>query len=142
MLFFFLYFLSTVHDSSAKISSGILNGNINQLGDFDQCLNVLKPDEEFQGKYCLAYLQPSVSDNSTYLKYLFNLVQSYEVIKSTFDDVSAYCFSFSCFIFINFKLAIKYSNLCIYSLVTVLPDFPLLIGHFAFHLRAHITMLR
>ncbi|CAO1376055.1 unnamed protein product [Diamesa tonsa] len=75
-----------MHDSSAKISSGILNGNINQLGDFDQCLNVLNPDEEFQGKYCLAYLQPSVSDNSTYLKYLFNLVQSYEVIKSNFDD--------------------------------------------------------
>lgn len=88
MSFLCVLFRYIVYDSSARISSGILNGNINQLGDFDQCLNVLNPDDEFQGKYCLAYLQPSVSDNSTYLKYLFNLVQSYEVIKSNFNDVS------------------------------------------------------
>ncbi|KAG5310100.1 NRF6 protein, partial [Acromyrmex insinuator] len=47
-------------DSSAKIPSGLLRGNVNQLGDYDQCLGVLahvKVDEKtirIQGKYCLA----------------------------------------------------------------------------------------
>lgn len=75
--------LITVHDATAKIPSGIFNGNLNQYGDFDQCLNV--KNEDFRGKYCVAYLQPR--SRSGVMKDLLKLVQSNEFFKSNFDDV-------------------------------------------------------
>ena len=39
-------------DASAKISSGSLRGNLNLLGDFDECVETKV--ENFQGQYCLA----------------------------------------------------------------------------------------
>lgn len=74
-----------MHDATAKIPSGIFNGNLNQYGDFDQCLNVAADNRKFQGKYCIAYLQPR-SRNGT-MKDLLKLVQSHEFFKSNFDDV-------------------------------------------------------
>nr|XP_033338952.1 uncharacterized protein LOC117227633 isoform X1 [Megalopta genalis] len=47
-------------DSSAKIPSGLLRGNVNQLGDFDECMGVMAHVKlnnatiKVQGKYCLA----------------------------------------------------------------------------------------
>lgn len=75
-----------MHDATAKIPSGIFNGNLNQYGDYDQCLNVLANGDKFQGKYCIAYLQPR-SLNGT-MKDLLKLVQSHEFFTSNFDDVS------------------------------------------------------
>lgn len=79
---------STVHDASAKLPSGIFNGNVNQFGDFDQCLSVEAPNSNLQGKYCLSYLQPSVSESLSYTNHLRKLLQSHEAFKSNFDDVS------------------------------------------------------
>lgn len=77
-----------MHDASAKIPSGILNGNINQYGDFDQCLNVIAPNDEFSGKYCLAHVQLSVSDEIPQLKRIQKLVQSHDAFVNEIDDVS------------------------------------------------------
>lgn len=77
-----------VHDANAKISSGILRGNVNNFGNFDQCINVVASNEEFQGKYCLAQLQPSVPKNNKHLNHLKSLAQSFEIIQSNFNDVS------------------------------------------------------
>lgn len=94
-----------VLDSGAKIPSGILNGNVNQFGDFDQCLRVQEPPRSrsgnlwdsdssettaIQGKYCLAYLQPTLPEDNAYgsLQYLYDRVQSYGAFRSNFDDVS------------------------------------------------------
>jgi hypothetical protein len=74
-----------VHDATAKIPSGIFNGNLNQYGDYDQCLSVTSDEGAFDGKYCIAYLQPR-SRNGT-MKDLLKLVQSHEFFKSNFDDV-------------------------------------------------------
>jgi hypothetical protein len=74
-----------VHDSTAKIPSGIFNGNLNQYGDYDMCLNIVARSEEFRGKYCIAYIQPR-SKNGTFQD-LLKLIQSYEFFKSNFDDV-------------------------------------------------------
>ncbi|XP_078037167.1 uncharacterized protein LOC144470165 isoform X2 [Augochlora pura] len=47
-------------DSSAKIPSGLLRGNMNQFGDFDECMGVMahvklnNATMKVQGKYCLA----------------------------------------------------------------------------------------
>ncbi|GBP56370.1 Nose resistant to fluoxetine protein 6 [Eumeta japonica] len=53
--------LLIVHDSSAKLPSGLLNGNVNQFGDFDQCLGAERRAASggagLRGKYCLASLQ-------------------------------------------------------------------------------------
>ncbi|XP_026466957.1 nose resistant to fluoxetine protein 6-like [Ctenocephalides felis] len=47
-------------DSSAKLPAGLLNGNVNQYGDFDQCLSISSQEnsdmEIVQGKYCLSEL--------------------------------------------------------------------------------------
>lgn len=42
-------------DSSTKLPSGILNGNIVDLGMYDECVSVLKiiNETEIQGRHCL-----------------------------------------------------------------------------------------
>lgn len=80
----------SVHDANARLTSGILNGNVNQLGDFDQCLSARMSHDEIRGKYCLAYLQPSVPASLKYTNYLRRLMQSHDAFKSNFEDVSNY----------------------------------------------------
>lgn len=77
-----------MYDASAKVSSGLLHGNVNQLGDFDQCLSVKAPKDKFKGQYCLAFIQPKVPAKLHYLNYLKRLSLSFEAFKSDFDDVS------------------------------------------------------
>ncbi|XP_065335548.1 nose resistant to fluoxetine protein 6-like [Cloeon dipterum] len=71
-----------MHDATGKLASGLLNGNLNQLGDFEQCLSVTK------GQYCLAraYLEPlaSTADDDNVL----DLMHSHKMVQSTaFDGV-------------------------------------------------------
>uniref|UniRef100_W8BUT3 Nose resistant to fluoxetine protein 6 n=1 Tax=Ceratitis capitata TaxID=7213 RepID=W8BUT3_CERCA len=88
-----------MHDSTGKITSGILNGNINQPGDFDQCLGVSSTSAddaaamagsdahgEIKGQYCLAYAQPVLPHKSKRLRALFKLMQSHGPFKSEFND--------------------------------------------------------
>lgn len=77
-----------MHDSTGKITAGILNGNINQLGDFDQCLGIDSSKDNIQGQYCLAYLQATVSDSTKRLKNLHSLIQSHGLFNSRMEDVS------------------------------------------------------
>uniref|UniRef100_A0A1B0ADW6 Uncharacterized protein n=1 Tax=Glossina pallidipes TaxID=7398 RepID=A0A1B0ADW6_GLOPL len=101
-----------MHDSTGKLSSGILNGNINQHGDFDECLSIQQrlgngipslndhdtADEgnddneydEINGKYCLAYAQPILPHKSKRLQTFFKLVQSHGPFKSEFNDMCTY----------------------------------------------------
>lgn len=74
-------------DANAKLPSGILSGNINQLGDFDECLSVVARNNDFRGQYCLASAQLSVPRKFKYLNRLKKLVLSNEPYKSDFDDV-------------------------------------------------------
>lgn len=71
-------------DANAKLPSGILNGNINQLGDFDQCLSV---DNDFSGQFCLANVQLTVPRRFNKLNHLRKLVLANEPYTSEFDDV-------------------------------------------------------
>ncbi|XP_030382326.1 nose resistant to fluoxetine protein 6 [Scaptodrosophila lebanonensis] len=100
-----------MHDASGKLNSGILNGNINQPGDFDQCLGIQQRlrissssvrdnDEEreeqqqqqqqheltMRGQYCLAYAQPVLPHKSKRLQAFFKLMQSHGPFKSEFND--------------------------------------------------------
>lgn len=79
----------SVHDASAKLTSGILNGNVNQYGDFDQCLDTVAKSHNFKSQYCLAHIQPKLSSNYKYLNYLRTLLLSFEAYKSKFEDVSS-----------------------------------------------------
>jgi hypothetical protein len=90
-----------VFDSSAKIPSGLLSGNINQYGDFDQCLDLkteLDPpkypdlqNHRIVGKYCLATLDLDVrksSSRSAILVEVDDLIHAHRPIISTVNDVS------------------------------------------------------
>ena len=76
-------------DANGQMPIGILSGNVNMFGHFQQCLNI--GDESnlrFRGKHCFAELQPFVTEHATYLTHLHRLAQSFELMKSTFNDVS------------------------------------------------------
>lgn len=79
-------------DSSGKPASGLLKGNINQMGDFDQCLgsyavykNGSSSEEEIYGKYCLAAIDFTLPAT---LYELDRLVHSHHVIRSKLTDPS------------------------------------------------------
>ncbi|KAK2581819.1 hypothetical protein KPH14_002288 [Odynerus spinipes] len=77
-------------DSSAKIPSGLLRGNINQLGDFDQCLGVTSHVKmtnktiKIQGKYCLATIDLHATHPD--MKLPVNLMQARTFIKGNMRD--------------------------------------------------------
>lgn len=77
-----------MHDASGKLPSGILQGNVHQLGDFDECLDVKLPDENFQGRYCLANVQVTIPKNLEFLKTLKEEKVLIEMFSSSFKDVS------------------------------------------------------
>lgn len=85
----------SVFDSSGRVPSSLLSGNVNQFGDFDQCLRIEHQPhgsaETIKGQYVLAYLDLQVSNkvNNPQLKHLLTLAHSYDVITSNFSDVSA-----------------------------------------------------
>ena len=88
-------------DSSAKIPSGLLNGNVNQYGDFDQCLDLkteLHPkmyphleNYSIVGKYCLATFDLEIrksSARSAILVEVDELIHARRPFISTVNDVS------------------------------------------------------
>lgn len=80
-----------MYDASAKLPSGILRGNVNQLGDFDQCLAVTSQDEpRIDGKYCLASVDVESTKLNTNdiesLQHAVQLAQAHEFIKSSYRD--------------------------------------------------------
>ncbi|PRD29311.1 UNVERIFIED_CONTAM: nrf-6 [Trichonephila clavipes] len=75
---FYLYFL--VVDASGRLPSGTLEGTLTDLGDYDQCLDVVQPKKSkhinIQGQYCTLEVQPvlpalanSVSMNTKVLNF-------------------------------------------------------------------------
>ena len=85
-------------DASAKIPSGLMRGNINQLGDFDLCVDIAKrikvTDNEsirMKGKYCLAHVDVTSTDDD--LKLPVHLMQGKSFLRSTRNDVSLMLYS-------------------------------------------------
>lgn len=74
-----------MYDSNAKLTSGILNGNVNQFGDFDMCLSARSQDN-VNGQYCLASMQFE-APNSAYLAGIHQLAHSHFPFKSKLGDV-------------------------------------------------------
>lgn len=81
----------TVHDSSGKLPSGLLNGNVNQFGDFDECISIDESNHDIRGKYCLAYIQIKAKENefhSSKIFKIYEMLQSHFAFRSTLNDVS------------------------------------------------------
>ncbi|XP_056642944.1 O-acyltransferase like protein [Diorhabda sublineata] len=74
-----------MYDSTAKLPSGILNGNINQFGDFDMCLDAFSQKHGIQGQYCLASIEVE-NPKSSYLAGLYQLIHSHNHFKSKLED--------------------------------------------------------
>lgn len=81
-----------MHDASAKLLSGLLSGNINNFGDFDECLKARSLNYNIQGQYCLAYMKIDVPEEMVHLHKLRKLSHSLETFQSSFtkgfDEVS------------------------------------------------------
>ena len=80
-------------DANAKIPSGLMRGNTNQLGDFDLCTKIsqkIKISEtnsmKMKGKYCLANIDFVAAADQ--LKLPVHLIQGRNFIRSTINDVS------------------------------------------------------
>ncbi|GFT35124.1 hypothetical protein NPIL_182171, partial [Nephila pilipes] len=69
-----------VVDASGRLPSGTLEGTLTDLGDYDQCLDVIQPKKSkhvsIQGQYCTLEVQPvlpalrnSVSMNTRVLNF-------------------------------------------------------------------------
>ena len=100
-VFLIFRFHFAVFDSSAKIPSGLLNGNINQYGDFDQCLD-LKTELDSQmypnlenyhiaGKYCLAVFDLDIGKfprRNGIIDEVDDLIHAHRLVISTVNDVS------------------------------------------------------
>ncbi|OAD54557.1 Nose resistant to fluoxetine protein 6 [Eufriesea mexicana] len=86
-----------MYDATAKIPSGLLNGNVNQFGDFDECVGI-QGTEGIQGQYCLAYLKLSIDESRLDLKHLHRLLHSHYAFRSNISDVInwAVCTPASC----------------------------------------------
>lgn len=78
-------------DSSAKLPAGLLNGNVNQYGDFDQCLSISSQEnsdmEIVQGKYCLSELDIRLATDHPLFE-IDQLLHSLYFFDSEFKDVS------------------------------------------------------
>ncbi|XP_059483619.1 nose resistant to fluoxetine protein 6 isoform X2 [Neocloeon triangulifer] len=80
-------------DSTGRVPPSLLNGNVNQYGDFDQCLQIehtlSESGETIKGQYALAFLDLQVRDQEVadlQIKHLLALAHSYDVIRSNFSD--------------------------------------------------------
>lgn len=81
-------------DSTAKVPSGILKGNLNQFGDYDQCVGIFTKilnddnvtDTKISGKYCLANID--IEADVKEMKLPVHLAQSRAMIRSKLQDVS------------------------------------------------------
>lgn len=84
-------------DANAKIPSGLMRGNTNQLGDFDSCTKISQKIKisdtnsmKMKGKYCLANIDVVAAADQ--LKLPVHLMQGRNFIRSTINDVSrGYC---------------------------------------------------
>ncbi|XP_034950941.1 nose resistant to fluoxetine protein 6 isoform X2 [Chelonus insularis] len=74
-----------MYDATAKIPSGLLSGNVNQFGDFDECLSV-KGSQQIRGQYCLVYLKLDVDQTRPDLKYIHRLLHSHYAFRSNLTD--------------------------------------------------------
>lgn len=79
-----------MYDSTGKLPSGILNGNINQFGDYEQCLSVAHKPTGIRGKYCLATIFINMDENypNKKLTAILDMAQSYKAFHMTHSDVS------------------------------------------------------
>lgn len=91
------YYFHLVYDASAKIPSSILKGNLNQFGDYDQCISIYtkimkdqkkEKDLKITGKYCLASVDIEATAESTKLP--VNLAQGRAFLRSRNKDVRKY----------------------------------------------------
>ncbi|XP_076313904.1 nose resistant to fluoxetine protein 6-like isoform X2 [Tachypleus tridentatus] len=65
-------------DSTGKIPAGILHGTLTEMGDYEQCQNIVvynhedKSKERFRGRYCSVRVQPYLPPGVTYHVYSTN----------------------------------------------------------------------
>lgn len=124
-------------DANAKIPSGLLRGNTNQLGDFDLCTRIAQKIKlsqsssvKMKGKYCLANIDVVAAVDE--LKLPVHLMQGRNFLRSTINDVSS--FFVKIYFFIRFYFYFSQITSCLGT--------QQLTGDFVCLLRALLKMLK
>lgn len=81
-----------VLDASAKLPSGIISGNLNQFGDFDECISVLggNQGQKIKGKYCLANIHIKINNENAEepkIQALDDAIHSHRMLTNNIFDV-------------------------------------------------------
>jgi Nose resistant-to-fluoxetine protein, N-terminal domain len=77
-----------VLDANGQLPTGVLSGNANSFGDFDECLSIHNEELKIKGKHCYIEMQPHVNTKAPFLRYLGRRIQSFDIMKSKLSDVS------------------------------------------------------
>lgn len=83
---------STVLDAAGKIPSGLLEGTLSSVGDYNQCLDIQSPyseninSQQFRGKYC--FLRPIVPHPRGKVKIPLDHSLPFNIPISLADDIS------------------------------------------------------
>lgn len=84
-------------DSNGKLPSSFLQGNVNQYGDFDRCLNVMAHERsngreiEIRGRYFLALID--VDATHPIMENLVSIMKSRNMFSSSLHEVNRFSFS-------------------------------------------------
>lgn len=84
-------------DSNGKLPSSFLQGNVNQYGDFDRCLNVMAHERsngreiEIRGRYFLALID--VDATHPIMENLVSIMKSRNMFSSSLHEVNRFPFS-------------------------------------------------
>lgn len=124
--------INLVHDSNAKLPSGLLRGNVHQLGDFEQCLKTISGDETFSGQYCLTRVKLTIPNQLQGLKHLKESFVQVEIFPSSIDEVKEQK---------NFKLPDLKHIVDVIRLVSCYQDHQRFVGQFVFHRFAPLKRL-
>ncbi|XP_022244614.1 uncharacterized protein LOC111086357 [Limulus polyphemus] len=78
-------------DASGKVPSGVLHGTISELGDYEECHDIVATNtrgrELFQGQYCSAYVQPLQPDHFEYHVYTTNKSKEAGIHTIPYEDI-------------------------------------------------------
>lgn len=77
-------------DAGSKLVSGVLDGHFQDLGNYEQCINVREPNFDFQGQHCVVKTWGVLPTQVGSLKFVlkFNFIIAHERLKTASSEIA------------------------------------------------------